>query len=169
MMRNSHLNRNYYQASFFNYLLSSLRHYDSAAVPVVSRLLYRLYWLLMFMPRSTLKRSLALFLPICFVWIFVACVMICTAHAAEVQNEHAVCSSPETELLPKADCCPISGSQMSVLPERRAPHPKVSGDHVALFAPSVGLAFQRLRAHNRVLAVPSFPDPPLARSCVLLI
>src|SRR5215216_5206319 len=123
----------------------------------------------MFSLESIFKRSIAILLPVCFVWTFAACVMICTAHASEVLSERAISSFTESEFLSNIDCCPVSTSQLSVLPDRRSPIPQFSGNHPALCSLSTELPQRGIATHTHKSFLRCFPDLPLDRLCTLRI
>jgi hypothetical protein len=116
-----------------------------------------------------LKRSLAVLLPVCFVWVFVACVIICTAHAAEEQSQYGVCSASETELSQDTQCCPISVSQVSLLACRRSPILQVGGEHCSVGALPAKLLPGDWLAYTRPTALPLLADWPLKRLRALRI
>jgi len=103
------------------------------------------------------------------VWTFVACSIICTDHALEVQSEQVARSAVQTALSEEAACCPISSSQLSILPDRRTPIPQVSGDQAALCGPSAELPPSSPSARTRQVFPLSIADLPLGRSRVLRI
>ena len=57
---------------------------------------------------ALLKRGLALTLPVCLLWLFVACLAVCSLHAEE---QSLVVSESE-------NCCSVSDGERSVIPER---------------------------------------------------
>ena len=67
-----------------------------------------------------LKRGLALTLPACLLWLFVACLAVCSLHAEErdfagsesSSSAHSVVSSESD------DCCSVSDGERSVMSER---------------------------------------------------
>jgi hypothetical protein len=68
---------------------------------------------------ALLKRGLALTLPVCLLWLFAACLAVCSLHseqASSVEIEtsfsaHALVSTSE-------ECCSVSDGERSVIPER---------------------------------------------------
>jgi hypothetical protein len=67
--------------------------------------------------KVALKRQVALVLPICLVWLFAACVAICSSHAEKVGRVTAETS--DSHLLADLDgeCCSITNTQ-GLSPER---------------------------------------------------
>lgn len=65
--------------------------------------------------RVAFKRGVALILPVSFVWLFAACVAICSSHSEEANPM----AEGYSHLLSgvDADCCSITTTQ-SLLPER---------------------------------------------------
>jgi hypothetical protein len=123
----------------------------------------------MFLLQSTSKRLVVMLIPICIVWTFVACVMICTAHASETQRQHGAWSPAENEFSQATDCCPIGASQVSVLPDRRSLARQVHNNHSAFYAQPVELQPRRLSPYAHTLPGPIFADPPIERTCALRI
>jgi hypothetical protein len=114
----------------------------------------------MFRLRSPFKRVLAALLPACLGWMVAACVMLCTAHASEVRREQSVSPAGQTELSSSEDCCPVTTSLTSALPDRRSPIPKAGAGHAA----PCGVLIEPLRraplASAQTLREACFPDPP---------
>jgi hypothetical protein len=123
----------------------------------------------MFLLQSTFKRLVAMLVPICIVWTFAACVMICTAHASETQRQHGIWSSSEREFSEATECCPIGTSQVSVLPDRRSLARKVHNNHSAFYAQPVELQPPLLSPYAHTSLGPIFADPPIERTCALRI
>lgn len=69
---------------------------------------------------ALLKRGLALTLPLCLLWLFIACLAVCSLHAEE--ESAAVSESPSwgyaSVLTDSEDCCSVTDGERSVLPER---------------------------------------------------
>lgn len=75
-----------------------------------------LVWMLS--PRASLTRSLALLTPLCMVWVFAACVSLCSEHGAfdaGSAESHSV-SAPESA--EKQDCCPAGEASCGVPADR---------------------------------------------------
>ncbi len=118
---------------------------------------------LMFSPRSTASRSLAIWLPICLMWMFVACVSLCLLHV-EAEDETPSVLTPVTAVnSPDSDCCPFIESTSGILLERQSSIRPVSGDVQASFvhAPSPKSYATRSQAHLAIQ--PPTSDPPLER------
>lgn len=67
--------------------------------------------------KVALKRGVCLMLPVCLVWLFAACVAICSSHVEEtnfVVEDAAHFNLVSSE---EDDCCSISSAQ-GLLPER---------------------------------------------------
>ena len=66
------------------------------------------------------RRGLAVTLPVCLLYVFVACLAICSLHAenesfAESDSSFTSSSLVATE---SDDCCSVSDGERSVIPER---------------------------------------------------
>lgn len=65
-----------------------------------------------------IKRGVALILPFCLVWLFLACLAICSLHV-EGQNLSEDYFSSNSFLVPgDSECCSVTDGQRSLLPER---------------------------------------------------
>jgi hypothetical protein len=118
-----------------------------------------------------IQRSLAMLLPACFVWTLVACMVICMAHASELQSEQEqiVSSLSEAELLPDTECCPFQASQLSVLPEQRSNILPISPDQSVACMRATEQPLHWLQPARQSSFLPLPPDPPLERLCSLRI
>lgn len=69
---------------------------------------------------ALLKRGLALTLPVCLLWLFVACLAVCSLHAEEEGLAKSETSSSAHSLVAteSEECCSISDGERSVMPER---------------------------------------------------
>jgi hypothetical protein len=109
----------------------------------------------MFSSRSKRTRVLAACLPLCLVWVFVACVSLCAAQAG-------TCEKPSTEaagVSQEANHCPITEAPNAVIPERQAFSPQVIIQEI-LTAPSPSVVIHvSLSADSS--PVDSSSDPPL--------
>lgn len=123
----------------------------------------------MIMQQSLFKRALAVLLPVCFLWVFASCVMICTAHASEEQREGVSWLLNETSFLSETDCCPFSNSQLSELPNRRSPVPQVSSSQAKLSALFNEPLLHRLATFEHPSQLLPCSDSPFERSCTLRI
>ena len=68
---------------------------------------------------ALLKRGLALTLPLCLMWLFVACLAVCSLHAEE--EIHAESESSAAQPVASTDseeCCSVTDGERSVIPER---------------------------------------------------
>jgi hypothetical protein len=65
----------------------------------------------------SLKRSLALALPLCLLWAMVSCVFVCASHIEDSLHQDDVSLSVHQLISSPEDCCPIAGSTR-VRPER---------------------------------------------------
>lgn len=122
----------------------------------------------MFSPRSTVTRSLAIWLPLCFVWVFVACVSLCSLHGAGEHNTPSVLSQV-ADSSHESNCCPIREATSWVLPERQSSNPQAGGDVQAASVPLVLPTGYAPYSNARMLIQPSTSDPPLERLCALRI
>lgn len=107
----------------------------------------------MFSPRSALTRSLAMLTPVCMIWVFVACVSLCSEH--EVVNAgHAEAHAVSTaEFAETPDCCPAGEASCGVLTDRAT---FVSDPSAAPPAPDVAA----VPAADIALAHPARGVPP---------
>jgi len=126
----------------------------------------------MFAPRSIVTRSLALWLSACFVWIFIACVSLCSLDEERQSQTSPALSSVATAADGSHDCehCPIMEAPSFVLPERQS-SVRVSqtrGDIRESFAP-LSPTNHALRLPARLLIPPSTSDPPFERLGILRI
>lgn len=67
-----------------------------------------------------LRRSLAVTLPVCLLYVFLACLAVCSLHAedesfAESESSFTSSSLVATE---SEDCCSVSDGERSVIPQR---------------------------------------------------
>ena len=119
----------------------------------------------MFSPRSALTRTLALLTPVCMIWVFAACVSLCSEHGAVDAGGDGALSVSAAECAGSQDCCPAGKASCAVPTDRAtfvlyasatAPVPEaaaVPGADVALAHPARGLPpdrpaappFERLR------------------------
>lgn len=67
-----------------------------------------------------LKRGLALTLPVCLGWLFVACLAICSLHAEQASFEESESLSFAYSLvsIESEECCSVSDGERSVITER---------------------------------------------------
>jgi len=66
-----------------------------------------------------LKRGLALTLPLCLMWLFVACLAVCSLHAEkEIQAKSESSSAHSVASTDSEECCSVTDGERSVIPER---------------------------------------------------
>lgn len=120
------------------------------------------------LPRISFEQIVAMVLPLCFAWTFVACVTLCSEHISNAQDAHAG-GAAEMRGLDESDCCPITASATSLLPERITPIKQLCVDQQATAALSAH-RLSEASCDNRCALIPSSSsDPPLMRLCVLRI
>lgn len=109
-----------------------------------------------------LKRSLAITLPMCSAWLFIACVSLCSTHSVESQTHrtptllNSVCFGQDP------DCCPITTTLPSVLPERRVVTFLVN-NHLAVVVPRAEPTRETLINIGYTSISVSGADPPFER------
>jgi hypothetical protein len=116
---------------------------------------------------SLITRSIALLLPVCLIWLFIACVTLCSMHVDGYKLTHAgSLSSTASTASGEIDCCPFTESLRSVLPERSVLEvPAAEHTPVALV---VGASDYEMSFHHFLTASGS-SDPPLKRLRTLRI
>jgi hypothetical protein len=69
---------------------------------------------------ALVKRGLALTLPVCLMWLFAACLAVCSHHAeqASVVESESSFSAPSLVSTESEECCSVSDGERSVIPER---------------------------------------------------
>jgi hypothetical protein len=72
----------------------------------------------MLMTRLPFTKTTALLLPIVFLWLFIACVSICSRESEEDHAHRAALLS--TEMKPAPDCagCPVAAFPSATIPDR---------------------------------------------------
>ena len=123
----------------------------------------------MFTARTLLIRLTATLLPVCLVWVFVACVSLCSAHPAEAGEAAAVVSWDVADDAPESDCCPVSEASQGALPERTSQSPQAGTE---LHTPTPKMTGPGVTgAVRRAPASASFtsPDPPFEQLRALRI
>jgi hypothetical protein len=116
----------------------------------------------MVLRHSLLKRSLAIILPMCSAWLFIACVSLCSTHRVETQTHctptllNSVCFGQVP------DCCPITTTFPSLLPERRVGTFLVN-DHRAAVVPPLEPTRATLINNGCTSISVSGADPPFER------
>jgi hypothetical protein len=121
------------------------------------------------LPRISFERLVAMGLPLCFAWTFVACVTLCSEHIRNAQDAHATGSAAEMRGLDESDCCPITTSATSLLPERITPIKQLGADQQATAARSMQCLIEASRGNGYARLPASSSDPPLMRLGVLRI
>ncbi|MDQ3687201.1 MAG: hypothetical protein M3430_16620 [Acidobacteriota bacterium] len=125
----------------------------------------------MFSPRSSFTRILATLMPLCFAWVFVACISLCAPHGEEARGDTAYHSAASIDDSHGGEQCPVPSAPTYALTGRQSivPAPQMIGDAAASFTPSLSLAGFALHLPARLLTPPSTSDPPLDRLRVLRI
>jgi hypothetical protein len=67
--------------------------------------------------KVVLKRQISVILPICLVWLFAACVAVCSSHAEKVSRVAGDASHSHLQASQDRECCSITNTQ-SLPPER---------------------------------------------------
>jgi hypothetical protein len=122
--------------------------------------------------QSLLTRVLAAVLPGFFLWAFAGCVSLCSIHSAETQKTHLDVSSSGIERShdTDTDCCPITATPATALPERLLIASQVCGDHHVSIALAQELSSHLAGGHVRSARLaPSTSDPPFERLSILRI
>ena len=121
----------------------------------------------MLSPSALPRRLLAVMLTVCFFWIPVACMTLCS----ESGDEPASCATLLPEMFSPdqhEDCCPITTALPSALPEHRVT--ALPGDsHQATQISTVRLVGHSFLKLGHVAIPVSNSDPPLERLCALRI
>jgi hypothetical protein len=117
--------------------------------------------------RFPLKRTIAALLPVCFLWVFIACVSLCASDAEEVEHDGGgAILSLGIESTPDSECCPIIESPKAALSERVSVQSASTVSALPLIlAPSSGSALAPSHKSNHHL----FADPPFERLLTLRI
>ncbi len=125
----------------------------------------------MFSPRSSFTRILATLMPLCFAWVFVACISLCASHGEETHEDTAYGAAASIDDSHGGEQCPIPAVPTYALTGRQSivPAPQVIGDVAASFTPSLSLAGSAFHLPAQQLNPPSTSDPPLDRLGVLRI
>lgn len=122
----------------------------------------------MLIAQFPLKRFIATFLPVSFLWLFVACALICAKNSEQQHSHHTAISS--TEITAGSDCegCPLAPFLKATIPQ----HPTFQFDFQPLLI-ALPLFFSA-DCVARVATVSlehrsHFPAPPLKRLPLLRI
>src|SRR5690349_7230151 len=115
------------------------------------------------------RRALAAGLALSFIWTTMACVSLCSSHSTGRQKPHRAGLSFQIESSNETDCCPITATQISSLPERPllAPHP--TDGHQALLAAPLRLTSGPAGKAASISGAPPSGDPPVERFRALRI
>jgi len=126
----------------------------------------------MFAPRSIVTRFLALWLSACFVWIFIACVSLCSLDEERESQTSPALPSVATAADGSHDSehCPILEASSFVLLEQQSSVlvSQTRGDIRASFSP-LSPTNRALLLSARLLTPPSTSDPPFERLGILRI
>lgn len=105
--------------------------------------------------RSLAQSFIAVLLPVCILWLFVACVVSCGAHMEETRTELTLSESFAPD---DAECCLMEGIQ-GLLTERINVDPPTSAKLVT--NPIVGLVGEASGdSKSTLLRYHLFPSPP---------
>ena len=123
----------------------------------------------MFSPRSALTRTLALLTHVCMIWVFAACVSLCSEHGAVDAGSDGAHSVSAPESAGAEDCCPVGEASCGVLTDRATSVPYASAAASAPEAAAVPAADVVL-AHPARGVPPDWPAaPPFERLRTLRI
>jgi hypothetical protein len=123
----------------------------------------------MFSPRSALMRTLALLTPVCMVWVFAACVSLCSEHEAVEAGRAEAHSVSAPQFAEMQDCCPAGEASCGVPADRATFVPHLSAAAPASDATAVPAADFKLTHPDRGVP-PDWPaDPPFERLRTLRI
>lgn len=112
---------------------------------------------------SKIRWVLAAWLPLCLVWVFLACVSLCAAQTDECEKPLTIRPDSSQE----ANHCPLTQAIDGVMPERQASSTRVTAQ-TNLLAETVAIDSCAPLSES-VLRFTSSPDPPLKLLCVLRI
>src|ERR1044071_6122005 len=119
--------------------------------------------------RISAKRLLATALPLSFVWAFAACVTLCSENRVVDRAAHAIGPMAEMYGCDEADCCPITGTPVSLLPERFSPRGQVSSSQPVLPPMSAQLPRDLVYTDTYTRIPAQSSGPPSTRLRVLRI
>jgi hypothetical protein len=122
----------------------------------------------MFLTRFPAQRVIAALMPLCLVWVFIACISICASHTEAADEGSAVLSIRMNAAL-LSECCPIIDANKATLTKRSSLDLLASPDiqnspHASL--PSLN---QSSITHLRYSPFNSTCDPPFERLRILRI
>ena len=118
----------------------------------------------MFSPRSALTRLLALLTPVCMIWVFAACVSLCSEHGAVDAGSDGALSVSAADSAGAQDCCPAGEASCGVLTDRATFVPYASATPSAPEAAAVPGADVALARPARSLP-PDRPPAPRSSGC----
>jgi hypothetical protein len=117
----------------------------------------------MFSQRSTTTRLLAAWMPLCVVWVFVACVSLCAAQSDECEKSLV----QRLDAPQEASHCPIREAVDGLIPERQAFSPQAIPQAIRPSGTTASESYLPISASG--LLLPSSADPPLKLLGVLRI
>ncbi len=123
----------------------------------------------MIQPRSLPVRVLATLLPVCFVWVFVACASLCAMHGETERETRAAAIFDSADAPDDFECCALEQALASVLPDRQSSLTRASSYLKAAFLPAVLTTGNAPSSRARRETPRSTSDPPLKRLCTLRI
>ena len=115
----------------------------------------------------SIQRSIAIVLSISAVWLMVACMSLCSSHCSEPEMCETLASA-EIDATHETDCCPITTTPVSLMPERLSFSLQVNSDQV-IVPPTTQLSSASLPPTLRIGVPYPSSSPPLSQSCVLRI
>lgn len=120
--------------------------------------------------RNPLLRSMAIGLQLCFVWLFAVCVFNCSSHE-ELEPACIALASDEISSTHQgeSDCCPITATPASVIPDRRLDGPQLNGGQPMMIAPPAPAIALVVPHHSLTSITPACTGPPFERLCTLRI
>ncbi len=120
----------------------------------------------MLMTHFSLKKIVAAFLPLCFLWLFAACVSSCENESAEIHQHYSALS--ETADASDSDFCSIINAPAAIASERTAFDFQISPVVLHPTFPAEVLSFVAAKI-SRHDGKPPFRDSPLKLLPVLRI
>jgi hypothetical protein len=119
--------------------------------------------------RLLIVRSMAILLSASVVWLMVACISLCASHCAEPQETCEALSSDEIDAAHEGDCCPITRTPVSSMPERLTLNLQVSHAEQATAPPAAQILDLNCHLSGRIEVPYPSSSPPLSQLCVLRI
>ena len=117
----------------------------------------------MLMTGFPFRRLLATFLPLAFLWIFVACISLCCRESLEAHDLQVISTSVETTIedVPHCGGCPLNSFPKATTPEQlKFDISPTTVASVASQIPSVFYADPHV-LNNRIESPPYTASPPL--------